>query len=101
MQKKVVKVLFRKIGSRKDKRIIAFFPEIKVKHDYIMSFENGEYKETTYEFYLETKKAKYEEYEELLEELKKIYNDCKIEVKEKLHYSTLEMSWKRFERGMR
>lgn len=61
----------------------------------------GELKESTYDFYLETKKAKYEEYEELLEELRKFYSDCKIEVKEKLHKPALELAWRRFERSLK
>lgn len=61
MQKKVIKVLFRKIGSRNNKRIIVFFPDIKVERNNIMSFENGDLKETIYD----------------------LYGDCKIEVEEK------------------
>lgn len=99
MPKEVVKVLFRKIGSRKEKRIIAFFPEGTVNFGKIMSYEHvGQHSEAAYEFYLETKKAKPEEYAELLEELRTVYSDCRLEIKSKLHYPTLHMAWKRAEK---
>lgn len=99
MPKEVVKVLFRKIGNRKEKRIIAFFPEATVNFGKIMSYEHvGQHSEAAYEFYLETKKAKPEEYAELLEELRTVYSDCRLEIKSKLHYPTLQMAWKRAEK---
>lgn len=95
MSKEVVKVLFRKFGCKKDERIIAFFPEATVNFGKIISYEHiGQHSEAAYEFYLETKKAKPEEYAELLEELRKIYSDCRLEIKSKLHYPTLQTAWK-------
>lgn len=94
--KQTVKVLFRKTGSRKQKRIIAFFPEATVNFGNIMSYEHiGQHSEAAYEFYLETKKAKPEEYEELLEELRSVYSDYKLEIKSKLYVPDLQKAWRK------
>lgn len=94
--KQIVKVLFRKIGSRKQKMIIAFFPEATVNFGNIMSYEHiGQHSEAAYSFYLETKKAKPEEYVDLLEELRNIYSDCKFEIKSKLYMPDLQKAWRK------
>lgn len=96
MPKEVIKVIFRKIGTRKDKRIIVFFPEMPVNSGNIMSYEhNGQHSEASYEFYKKTKKAKPEEYEELFQELKTVYSEYKLVIKQRLHYPTLEKTWER------
>ena len=85
-----LKVIFRK----KDNDVIAFLPEIEVNHGNIMSYMHiGQHGEASYEFYTETKKATEEEYKSLLEELKMRYDNCILEVKQRLHYNDLVKSW--------
>lgn len=85
-----VKVIFRKTEND----IIAFLPEIKVNRGNIMSYMHiGQHGEASYEFYTKTKKATETEYKPLLEELKVIYNDCILEVKQKLYYNDLIEAW--------
>ena len=85
-----VKVIFRK----KDNDVIAFLPQIRVNRGNIMSYMHiGQHGEASYEFYTETKKATEMEYQSLLEELKRIYSDCVLEVKQKLCYDDLVKAW--------
>ena len=97
--KQTVKVLFRKTGSRKQKRIIAFFPDTVVKNGYIMSYEHdGQHCEVPYEFYLSTKPTDRLEYMELLDELRKVYKDYKLEIKSRLYMPDLQKAWKKYEK---
>lgn len=85
-----LKVIFRKKGND----VIAFLPEIEVNRGNIMSYMHiGQHGEASYEFYTETKKATEEEYKPLLEELKQRYDDCILEVRQKLYYNDLIKSW--------
>lgn len=85
-----LKVIFRKKGND----VIAFLPEIEVNYGNIMSYMHiGQHGEASYEFYTETKKATEEEYKPLLEELKQRYDDCILEVRQKLYYNDLIKSW--------
>ena len=82
-----VKVIFRK---NKNNDVIAFFPEARVNYGNIMSYmHTGQHSEASYEFYTETKKADKSEYNSLLGELKRIYDDCTLVVKQKLYYDDL------------
>ena len=82
-----VKVIFRK---DKEGNIIAFLPELRVNHGNIMSYMHiGQHSEASYQFYVGTKKADKIEYNPLLEELKSIYDDCILVVKQKLCYDDL------------
>lgn len=82
-----VKVIFRK---NKDGDVIAFLPELRVNHGNIMSYMHiGQHGEASYQFYTETKNANKAEYSSLLEELKGIYDDCILVVKQKLCYDDL------------
>ena len=82
-----VKVIFRK---DKEGNIIAFFPELRVNHGNIASYMHiGQHSEADYWFYKETKKADKSEYSSLLGELKRIYDDCTLVVKQKLYYDDL------------
>ena len=82
-----VKVIFRK--DRKG-NIIAFLPELRVNRGNIMSYMHiGQHSEASYQFYTETKKADESEYNSLLDELKSIYDDCTLVVKQKLRYDDL------------
>ncbi len=86
-----VKVIFRK--DRKG-NVIAFFPEIKAIYGNIMSYIHiGQHSEASYEFYTETKKATEEEYRPLFNELKGIYDDCILVVKQRLCYDDLLIAW--------
>ena len=88
-----VKVIFRK---DKEGNIIAFIPEAKVNYGNIMSYMHvGQHSEASYQFYTETKKASETEYNSLLKELKRIYDDCIFVVKQKLCYDDLiNKAWK-------
>lgn len=88
-----IKVIFRK---NKDGDIIAFFPETHAIYGNIMTYMHiGQHGEGSYEFYTTTEKANEEEYKDLLSELRQIYNDCKLVVKQKLHYNDLtDKAWK-------
>ena len=82
-----VKVIFRK---DKEGNIIAFLPELRVNHGNIMSYMHiGQHNEASYRFYAETKKVNKTEYNPLLDELKSIYDDCILVVKQRLRYDDL------------
>ena len=82
-----VKVIFRK---DKEGNVIAFLPELRVNHGNIASYMHiGQHSEADYWFYKETKKADKSEYSSLLDELKRIYDDCTLVVKQKLCYDDL------------
>lgn len=87
-----VKVIFRKI---KDGQVIAFFPEFHVQRGNIMSYMHiGQHGEASLDFYYSTKKANAQEYETLLNELKVVYDDCILTVRQKLSYKDLLTAWK-------
>ena len=82
-----VKVIFRK---DKEGNVIAFLPELRVNYGNIASYMHiGQHSEADYWFYKETKKANKSEYSSLLDELKSIYDDCILVVKQKLCYDDL------------
>ena len=82
-----VKVIFRK---DREGNIIAFLPELRVNRGNIMSYMYiGQHSEASYQFYTETKKADESAYNPLLEELKRIYDDCILVVKQRLCYDDL------------
>ena len=86
-----VKVIFRK----KDGQVIAFFPEFHVQRGNIMSYMYiGQHGEASLDFYYSATKANAQEYELLFNELKTIYNDCVLVVKQKLNYKDLLTAWK-------
>ena len=88
-----VKVIFRK---DKHNDVIAFFPEARVNYGNIMSYMHiGQHGEASYQFYTETKKASETEYNSLLDELKRIYDDCILVVRQRLCYNDLVYkAWK-------
>lgn len=87
-----VKVIFRK---DKDGEIIAFFPEIEANYGRILSYMHiGQHGEADLEYYQETKKATETEYQSLLTELKTIYDDCELIVKQKINYKDLRKAWR-------
>lgn len=89
---KKVKVIFRK---NKDGEAIAFFPEFHVHYGNIMSYMHiGQHGEASLDFYYSTKKANPQEYESLLNELKVVYDDCILTVRQKLSYKDLLAAWK-------
>lgn len=88
-----VKVIFRKT---KENEIIAFMPEANVNYGNILSYMHiGQHSEASLEFYWTTKKATEEEYKPLLEELKMIYDDCILVVKQKIYNKDLDKAWKK------
>jgi len=78
--KKTIKVIFRKI----DDEVIAIFPEIKNTYNTLLSYMHiGQHGGCSL-FYTDiTKPCPREEYLSLLEELKGIYQDCKLVVRTK------------------
>ena len=88
-----VKVIFRK---DKEGNVIAFLPELRVNHGNIASYMHiGQHSEASYEFYLTTRKANKNEYTDLFAELRKIYDDCELVVKQKINYNDLrDKAWK-------
>ena len=88
---KKVKVVFRK---NKDGEAIAFFPEFHIQCGNIMSYMHiGQHGEASLDFYYSTKKANPQEYETLLNELKVVYDDCILTVRQKLSYKDLLTAW--------
>lgn len=88
-----VKVIFRKT---KENEIIAFMPEANVNYGNILSYMHiGQHSEASLEFYWTTKKATEEEYKPLLEELKMIYDDYILVVKQKICHKDLYKAWKK------
>ena len=88
-----VKVIFRK---DKEGNVIAFLPELRVNHGNIASYMHiGQHSEASYEFYLTTRKANENEYADLFAELRGIYDDCELVVKQKINYNDLrDKAWK-------
>ena len=85
-----LKVIFRKSGND----VIAFLPENRVNSRNIMSYMHiGQHGEASYDFYNGTKRASEVEYKPLFEELKQRYDDCILEVKQRLCYDDLLKSW--------
>lgn len=94
-----VKVIFRKAKNpyTEEYEVVAFFPEIEANYTRIMSYmHTGQHGEADLGFYHESKKATEAEYRPLLEELKAIYDDCELVVKQRLNYHDLiDKAWKR------
>ena len=88
-----VKVIFRK---DKEGNVIAFLPELRVNRGNIMSYMHiGQHGEASYEFYLTTRKANENEYADLFAELREIYDDCELVVKQRINYNDLRnKAWK-------
>lgn len=92
-----VKVIFRKAKNpyTHEYEVIAFFPECEVNYGKVLSYMHiGQHSEASIEFYWNTKKATTEEYKPLLEELKAIYDDCELVVKQKINYKDLHNAWR-------
>lgn len=92
-----VKVVFRKEKNpyTNDYDVIAFMPELKANYGKMVCYATmGQHSEADLEYYHNTKKATEVEYEPLLNELKMVYNDCILEVKQKVYYKDLIKAWK-------
>ncbi len=78
--KKTIKVIFRKI----DDEVIAIFPEIKNTYNTLLSYMHiGQHSGCSL-FYTDiSEPCPQEEYLSLFEELKGIYHDCKLVVRQK------------------
>lgn len=89
-----LKVIFRKIDSI-DSEIVAFFPELPANTTCIMSYMHvGQHSEASMGFYHTTKTATKEEYMPLLEEPKRVYDDCELVVRQRMNYHDLmEKAW--------
>lgn len=92
-----VKVIFRKVKNpyANEWDIVAFLPETPACYGNIMSYiHDGQHDEASMEFYWSTKKATPEEYADLLEELKGVYYDCELVVKQRMNYDDVRKSWR-------
>ena len=85
-----LKVVFRKCNEE----IVAFLPELKANYGNIVCYAHvGQHSEASYDYYIESKQCTEKEYNYLLEELKRIYNDCVLVVKKRIYYNDLIKSW--------
>ena len=94
-----LKVIFRKEYNEYTKEwdVIAFMPEVRVSNGYICYYSHvGQHGEADYLYYLKsTKKATPEEYADLLTELRRIYDDVELVVRERIHHKDLaNKAWK-------
>ncbi len=92
-----VKVIFRKCKNEymNEYEVIAFLPETPACYGNIMSYMHiGQHGEASMEFYQATKKTAPEEYADLLEELKRVYHDCELVVKQRMNYDDVRKSWR-------
>lgn len=97
MEKEKVKVIFRKSKNpyTNEYEVIAFFPEANVNYGRILSYMHvGQHAEADLDFYHATKKAEVKEYKPLLEELKAIYDDCELVVKQKIYHKDIVGAWR-------
>lgn len=83
-----VDVIFKKTPD--DGEIIAFFPETlrdgSCNPGNIMSYmHTGQHSEASIDFFRECEPASEEEYAELLTELERVYDDCHLVVKRRMH----------------
>lgn len=96
-----IKVIFR--WDKKNKEAIAFFPEASVNYGCILCYMHvGQHSESSLNYFNDnTRKAKINEYKELLEELESIYNDNenKLVLKERIYIPDLQIAWKRVARN--
>lgn len=83
-----VKVLFRKVKVGQANDVVAFFPELPAKYGCIMCYSHiGQHSEASLDYYNQTKKASETEYAGLLQELRRIYDDVELVVRQKLNYT--------------
>ena len=93
-----VKVIFRKCKNpyTNEWEIVAFFPECIATYGHVMSYMHvGQHGEASLEFYRTTKKATPEEYADLLEELKGVYHDCELIIRQRINHTDLRGAWYR------
>lgn len=91
-----VKVIFRKEYNEytKEWEVIAFFPEFEVRYGNIVCYRHiGQHGTADILYYHTTKKASPDEYAELFKELKSVYYDCELVVKQRLNYRDLDKAW--------
>lgn len=92
-----VKVIFRKAKNPYTNRydIMAFMPEIEANYGCIMSYEHiGQHCESSMGYYRSTKKATPEEYAGLLEELRGVYDDCELVIRQRINYDDIYRAWR-------
>lgn len=92
-----VKVIFRKEKNpyTNEYEVIAFMPEIPSNYGRIVCYAHmGQHSEADVEYYHNTQKATEAEYKPLLMELKAIYDDCELMVRQKINYKDLRKAWK-------
>ena len=87
-----IKVIFRK---HRDGNIIAFMPELPANRGNIVCYEHiGQHGEASVQYYHTTEKATADEYAPLYDELREIYDDCELVIRQRLYYDDLtEKAW--------
>lgn len=86
-----LQVVFRKDSSGE---VIAFFPKMRCNYGMIACYQHiGQHSEASIFYYSTTKKSTEKEYIPLLNELRKIYDDCKIVVKQRLPKGGNTAAW--------
>lgn len=94
-----VKIIFRKSKNpyTNEYEVVAFFPEAEVNYTRILTYMHiGQHNEADMRFYHESVKATEEEYRPLLEEIKTIYDDCELVIRQRINYHDLiDKAWKR------
>ena len=89
--KEKLKIIYRKEDSG---NVVAFLPELPANHGNIVCYTHtGQHGEASMNYYGETRTAKPEEYATLHEELKAIYNDIELNIKQRVYYN--DLSWRR------
>ena len=91
------KVIFRKVKNpyTGEFEVVAFFPEASANYGNILSYMHiGQHSEASIEFYWSTSKVSAEEFKPLLDELRAIYDDVELVVRQKLNYKDLQRAWR-------
>lgn len=89
-----LKVIYRKEAGGE---VVAFLPELPAARGNIVCYAHtGQHSEASTDYYInDTEKATPNEYKELHKELKSIYHDTELSIKQRLYYSDLtEKAWR-------
>ncbi len=90
-----LKVIYRKEAGG---GIVAFLPELPAARGNIVCYAHtGQHSEASTDYYSHTEAATPAEYNDLHSELKAIYNDVELSIKQRLYRGDLEKAWRRSE----
>ena len=97
MKREKFQVIFRMVYNpyTKEYECEAFFPEAVASYGKIVNYAHiGQHSEAGLEWYWKSKKASPEQYTELYNELKDIYYDVELVIKQRLNYDVLRKNWR-------